>query len=125
MEMMFKITSKILMWIGWIALGAMAIAMLIFGFVGAMVAVAVLSVANGGDPSPIFLIIKVVSFMWQFACVMFLFSGLMWAFSLIAKSKKKEIELTRQKEFEEIKAEIYEALEDAQEFKKLKSRRRK
>lgn len=139
MELMFRTACKILKWVGFIALSLMFMAMIVFGFIGAMVAVAVIAVTNGGDASPIFMILKAVQFLWQFSLVMFLFASLMWAFYLLARHARIKAYQQRQREFEEIKEEILGAVEDQDEMKlnkdyvdltnfkrkKLRSRRRK
>ena len=124
-ELMLAKASKVLQWIGWIALGAMGTVMLIFGFVAGLVAVSVLAVQNGGDPSPIFSVVKFTQFLWQFGIVMFLFAGLLWAFSLLAKSRRERWEKGKDQYFEEMKETILEALEEAPEFKLNKSRRKR
>lgn len=123
MEVTLNKASRILAWIGVCFLGGMLLAMIVMGFISGMVAVAVLAVVNGGDPSPIFFILKGVQFMWQFAMIMFLFASLTWALALLARHRKKQWEERREEYFAEMKEGIMEALEEAPEFKLKKSRR--
>lgn len=120
MEETLRKVSKILGWVGWLFLGTMIMAMLVFGFAGAMASVAVLAVANGGDPSPIFLIVKGVNFLVQFSMIMFFFAVLLWAFAEISKSnhlKRAKWEQRRREAIVEVKEAVLDELK--------KSRRRR
>lgn len=110
-------TSRILMWIGLILLGAMILTMIVFGFTSGMVAVAVMSLDNGGDPSPIFLIMEGVAFLWKMSFFLLLLSALLWALAHVARSSRINQQRRKYEEFQQMKDEIYSALETDPKFK--------
>lgn len=137
MELTLFRASHILKWIGLVFLVSTIFAMALFGFVGSMVTITLLVLEHGGDPSPIFFIVKGVQFLWQLSMVVFFFAVVCYLLGLVARHARVTARRKRwaqEEEFERMKEEILQAVDAKNDVKidyvdltnfKPKKRRRK
>lgn len=128
MEETLKKASGILGSIGWVFLILAILFTIEIGFIFATLSLALWFAQFNADPSIVFLFMRVHNFMFQLTFIIFLFSAITYAISVVMKSSRERrvrYEEMRAHTVEEIRNQILQEMEKAPEFKLKKSRRKR